>query len=103
MSNQIARLVQNISGSARQQAGASQNIARNMQVLREISSQTAENTAAASTSIGKLAELSTQLRKSVAGFRLPEGILRGITGSREIESSAERPAQEVRKVSGLTL
>jgi twitching motility protein PilJ len=103
VSNQIASLVQNISGSARQQAGASQNIARNMQVLREISSQTAENTAAASTSIGKLAELSTQLRKSVAGFRLPEGILRGITGSREIESSAERPAQEVRKVSGLTL
>jgi len=103
VSNQIASLVQNISGSARQQAGASQNIARNMQVLREISSQTAENTAAASTSIGKLAELSTQLRKSVAGFRLPEGILRGISGSREIESSAERPALEARKVSGLTL
>jgi twitching motility protein PilJ len=103
VSNQIASLVQNISASARQQAGASQNIARNMQVLREISSQTAENTAAASTSIGKLAELSTQLRKSVAGFRLPEGILRGITGSRDIESSAERPALEARKVSGLTL
>jgi twitching motility protein PilJ len=103
VSNQIASLVQNISASARQQAGASQNIARNMQVLREISSQTAENTAAASTSIGKLAELSTQLRKSVAGFRLPEGILRGIIGSRDVESNAERPALEARKVSGLGL
>jgi len=102
VSNQIASLVQNISASARQQAGASQNIARNMQVLREISSQTAENTAAASTSIGKLAELSTQLRKSVAGFRLPEGILRGLGGTRDIESSAERPALETRKVSGLS-
>ncbi len=103
VSNQIASLVQNISASARQQAGASQNIARNMQVLREISSQSAENTAAASTSIGKLADLSTQLRKSVAGFRLPEGILRGVMGTRDIESSAERPAPEARKVSGLNL
>src|SRR5690606_18237345 len=35
VSNQIASLVQNISASARQQASAAQNIARNMQVLRE--------------------------------------------------------------------
>jgi hypothetical protein len=63
--------VQNISASSRQQAGVSQSISRNMQVLREISSQTAESTTATSTSIGKLAELATQLRKSVSGFRLP--------------------------------
>jgi hypothetical protein len=42
-----------------------------MQVLREISSQTADSTSATSQAIGKLAELSAQLRKSVAGFRLP--------------------------------
>jgi len=72
VSNQIASLVQNISASARQQTGSAQDIARNMQVLREISSQTAENSAATTTSIGKLAQLSTLLRKSVAGFRLPE-------------------------------
>jgi twitching motility protein PilJ len=73
VSNQIASLVQNISASSRQQASAAQNIARNMQVLREISSQTAENSAATSNSVGKLAHLSAQLRKSVSGFRLPEG------------------------------
>ena len=56
----------------------SQSISRNMQVLREISSQTAESTTATSTSIGKLAELAAQLRKSVAGFRLP-GSMRGGT------------------------
>jgi len=39
VSNQIAGLVQNISASARQQATSSQSISRNMQVLREISSQ----------------------------------------------------------------
>jgi twitching motility protein PilJ len=71
VSNQIASLVQNISGSSRQQAQAAQSIARNMQVLREISLQTADSTSATSQSIGKLAELSADLRKSVSGFRLP--------------------------------
>jgi twitching motility protein PilJ len=71
VSNQIASLVQNISGSSRQQTGAAQNIARNMQVLKEISAQTAESTHATSTAIAKLAELSAGLRKAAAGFRLP--------------------------------
>jgi hypothetical protein len=43
-----------------------------MQVVREISSQTAAGSTATSTSIAKLAALSAQLRKSVAGFRLPD-------------------------------
>jgi len=71
VSNQIASLVQNISGSARQQTHAAQNIARNMQALKEISAQTAESTNATSAAIAKLAELSAGLRKSAAGFRLP--------------------------------
>jgi twitching motility protein PilJ len=71
VSNQIASLVQNISTSSRGQASAAGNISRSMQVLREISSQTADSTGATSQAIGKLAELSAQLRKSVAGFRLP--------------------------------
>jgi twitching motility protein PilJ len=71
VSNQIASLVQNISGSSRQQTGAAQNIARNMQVLKEISAQTAESTNATSAAIAKLAELSAGLRKAAAGFRLP--------------------------------
>jgi twitching motility protein PilJ len=72
VSNQIASLVQNISASARQQAIASGNISKNMQVVREISAQTADGSIATSASIAKLAALSAQLRKSVAGFRLPE-------------------------------
>jgi twitching motility protein PilJ len=74
VSNQIASLVHNISASARSQALASQSVARNMQVLREISSQTADSTTNTSQAIAKMAELSTGLRKSVAGFRLPEGL-----------------------------
>ncbi len=92
VSNQIAGLVQNISASSRQQAGVSQSISRNMQVLREISSQTAESTSATSTSIGKLAELATQLRKSVAGFRLPGSMAAGTTGEFPLLRSDETPA-----------
>ena len=76
VSNQIAQLVQNISGSARQQAATSAHISRTMQVLREISQQTADNTSATSGAIGRLADLSALLRKSVTGFRLPQEIPR---------------------------
>ncbi len=72
VSNQIASLVQNISASARQQAQASGSISRNMQVVRELSTQTAESSSVTSHSIGKLAVLAAQLRKSVSGFRLPD-------------------------------
>ncbi len=69
VSNQIASLVQNISGSSRQQTHAAQNIARNMQVLKEISAQTAESTNATSIAIAKLAELSAGTAQ--VGLRLP--------------------------------
>jgi hypothetical protein len=42
-----------------------------MDVLQEINSETAANTSATTSAISKLAELATQLRRSVAGFRLP--------------------------------
>jgi twitching motility protein PilJ len=81
VSNQIASLVQNISASARPQASGAQNIARNMQVLREISVQTAESTNATSAAIAQLAELSAGLRRAAAGFRLPGGVPAGATGT----------------------
>ncbi len=81
VSHQIASLVHNISASSRQQSGAVQNIARNMQVLKEISAQTADSTSATSVAIAKLAELSAGLRKSAAGFRLPGALAPGNTGT----------------------
>ena len=104
VSNQIASLVQNISASSRQQATSSQSISRNMQVLREISAQTADNTSATSTSIGKLAELAAQLRKSVTGFRLPEGSGASVTGDYPVlreEDVGAGDSARVRRVSGL--
>jgi len=103
VSNQIASLVQNISGSARQQTHAAQNIARNMQALKEISAQTAESTNATSAAIAKLAELSAGLRKSAAGFRLPAS-----PDERLVSSSAVRRVEDatlntakVRQISAL--
>jgi twitching motility protein PilJ len=104
VSNQIASLVQNISGSARQQTGAAQNIARNMKVLKEISAQTAESTQATSIAIAKLAELSAGLRKSAAGFRLPAGAAGDRAGSsgmvRRIEDATLNTAK-VRQIASL--
>jgi len=72
VSNQIASLVQNISGSAREQSGAAATVTRNMSRLQEINVETEASTSATTLSIRKLAELAAQLRESVSGFRLPD-------------------------------
>ena len=77
VSNQIASLVQNISGSAREQAGAAADVTRRTTKLREISEQTGKATTATAAAISKLAEFASQLRKSVAGFTLPGDALSG--------------------------
>jgi twitching motility protein PilJ len=91
VSNQIASLVQNISASSRQQTSGAQNIARNMQVLKEISVQTAESTNATSAAIAKLAELSAGLRRAATGFRLPGTITSETVGA---SGAFRRPAAD---------
>jgi len=76
VSNQIASLVQNISSSAREQATAATDVTRRTKVLRDISAQTGRATSATTSSISKLSDLASQLRQTVAGFRLPGGNLR---------------------------
>ena len=79
VSNQIASLVQNISSSARQQAGSAADVTRRTTRLREISEQTGKATTATAAAIAKLSGLATQLRKTVAGFTLPNEALRATT------------------------
>jgi twitching motility protein PilJ len=79
VSNQIASLVQNISGSARQQASSAADVTRRTTRLREISEQTGKATTATAAAISKLSEFASQLRKSVAGFTLPEDVSLGNT------------------------
>jgi twitching motility protein PilJ len=97
VSNQIAQLVQNISASARQQAATSAHISRTMQVLREISQQTADNTSATSNAIGRLADMSAQLRKSAAGFRLPQQLPAAGRKIKPSPAAAEPGSAETRR------
>jgi twitching motility protein PilJ len=73
VANHIATLVQSISNAARQQAQSAGEVSRTMNVIREITAQTTEGTNATAVSVGKLAALATEMRKSVAGFKLPSG------------------------------
>ena len=79
VSNQIASLVQNISGSARQQAGAAADVTRRTTRLKEIGDQTGKATAVTAASIAKLSQLATELRKTVAGFTLPAEMMQSST------------------------
>jgi len=79
VSNQIASLVQNISSSARQQAGSAADVTRRTTRLREISEQTGKATTATAAAISKLSGLASQLRKTVAGFTLPSDALQAKT------------------------
>lgn len=91
VSNQIASLVQNISSSARQQAGAAADVTRRTTRLREIGAQTGKATSATAASISKLSELATQLRKTVEGFALPPDMMRTSALTRS-SSNVQRPA-----------
>ncbi len=79
VSNQIANLVQNISGSAMQQAGSAADVTRRTNKLKVISVQTSKATSATAKSVSKFSELATQLRETVAGFTLPTEALRTTT------------------------
>ena len=72
VSTQLSDLINNISETAHQQAGAASNISETMNVIQEITTQTSAGTNETATSIGNLAELANGLRKSVAGFKLPD-------------------------------
>jgi twitching motility protein PilJ len=91
VSHQIASLVQNISSSSKEQTSVASAITKNMHVLRDISSKTTESTTAASSAISKLSELASQLRRSVAGFTLPDqsgGT--GVLSAARVAASLER-------------
>lgn len=68
----LAELIQSISASAQQQTTAAASISESMTVIEKVTSQNLSGTNKTSASIGHLADLSTELRKSVAGFKLPE-------------------------------
>jgi twitching motility protein PilJ len=70
-SQELSRLIQEISVSARTQSAASTKIAGTMQVIREIAVQTSGSAGQTANAVGELNVLSEKLRESVAGFKLP--------------------------------
>ena len=91
VSHQIASLVQNISSSSKEQTGVAGAITKNMQVLREISAKATESTTATSGAISKLSELASQLRRTVAGFTLPDqGTGTGVLSQARIAATLQR-------------
>jgi twitching motility protein PilJ len=71
VSNDLADLIQNISSAARQQSPAATNISATMNVIQEITTQTSVGASQTAESIGNLAQLAADLRRSVADFKLP--------------------------------
>jgi len=71
VSNDLAELIQNISSAARQQSAAATNISATMNVIQEITTQTSVGASQTAESIGNLAQLAADLRRSVADFKLP--------------------------------
>ena len=71
VSNDLADLIQNISQAARQQSNAATNITATMSVIQEITTQTSHGANQTAESIGNLAQLAADLRRSVADFKLP--------------------------------
>ncbi len=101
VSNQIANLVQNISESAREQAGSAADVTRRTTKLKEISDQTSKATRATAAAISKLSGLASQLRQTVAGFTLPGSALRDSTLSKAMtEKPPPRLAPAKKKAAG---
>ena len=72
VSNDLADLIQNISEASRQQSAAATNITATMSVIQEITTQTSQGASQTAESIGNLAQLAADLRRSVADFKLPD-------------------------------
>lgn len=72
-SQELARLIGEISESARNQSAQATRIAGTMQVIRDIAVQTSGSAHQTAEAVGELNTLSEKLRESVAGFKLPDG------------------------------
>lgn len=72
VSHQLADLINNITDNAKQQATAAVSTSESMNVIQEITMQTATGSNESASSIGRLLELTNELRKSVSGFTLPK-------------------------------
>lgn len=71
VSRVLAELIESITDAARQQAASAGQISQTMTVIQRTTAQTTSGTAATAESIGNLAKMASEMRRSVSGFTLP--------------------------------
>ena len=71
VSAQLSKQIHAISDSAKKQLSVASNVSSTMNVIQEITLQTSEGTEETSASLDTLNVLSSELRRSVSGFKLP--------------------------------
>ncbi|MBX3714293.1 MAG: type IV pili methyl-accepting chemotaxis transducer N-terminal domain-containing protein [Lysobacter sp.] len=71
VSNTLAGLIRGISSEAQQQSAAATDITQTMTTIQSITAQTSQGANQTAESIGNLAQLAADLRRSVADFKLP--------------------------------
>jgi twitching motility protein PilJ len=72
VSHHLAELIENITTNAKQQATAAVSTSESMNVIQEITMQTSTGTNESMAATARLLELTSELRKSVSGFKLPK-------------------------------
>lgn len=70
VSQNLAQLIESISGDTQKQAAVATEVAKLMQNILHITEQTTTGTRQTAVSIGELAELASELKGSVAGFKV---------------------------------
>lgn len=71
VSSNLASLIEGISSASQQQSAAATNITTTMNTIQSITAQTSQGASQTVQSIGNLAQLAADLRRSVADFKLP--------------------------------
>ena len=71
VSTSLAALIEGISSASQQQSAAASNITETMNTIQSITAQTSQGANQTAASIGNLAQLAADLRRSVADFKLP--------------------------------
>lgn len=67
----LDRLIEGISNAAREQTDTAGTVSHLMKMIQDITTQTSQGTKQAAASIGELTGMAGELKKSVAGFKLP--------------------------------
>ena len=70
VSKNLTELIENISAATRQQADSATGVAGKMQDILHVTEQTTAGTQKTATAVGELAGLATELKSSVAGFKV---------------------------------